>query len=467
MGVLCQQHLYQVSVFTPKEAPSGGRSSYACADLAQSQQIEVALDPYGAGGTGCSVASTASGDLPSGNNQALCCDNPERASPFLPVELDWLFPTLPPAGDIPEFRMDHIKSKLLPDLPLGQLEPFGFVVIDGPADLVTSLSKRDGSHIEFLDCEPGTKHDMTLHTARYVCTNNSTSSNCDDVHLGGAEGTVIKLPDECGYATYGVVHSIKESSDQGMPLSVRGITPDDAVVHELSFSYDFRKVRRATQDDPVYVRIDYASMSSWWQEVVDEAPSRKRDSASDKEKRFWSKSDDTWKTKIEQIRQSTDLDENQLLGITNPFFSEVIYKQTSDTCAAPGAKRSSSDDGFLAVSLEGSATALLRWGYTMVGTISPELNLEEAHGFFDAALTSQGQLFVDGSGTLDIQGTLPTAELFGKGGVTDFGWSQPGYVIPTALISLVRVGPTGLILTSGVHRTVSCLSSPPSPWVLR
>ena len=91
-------------------------------------------------------------------------------------------------------------------------------------------------------------------------------------------------------------------------------------------------------------------------------------------------------------------------------------------------KRGLTDDGFLSIYLDGSVSTQMRWGYTMVGTISPILNLEEAHGFFDAAIGSDVQLFVDGSGSLSIDGTLPVTQLFGKDGITDFGWSQPGYV---------------------------------------
>lgn len=373
------------------------------------------------------------GAWPTGEDQALCCDNPEHLNPFLPVQLDWLFPTLPPDEDLPAYDLTHIESKLQPNIPLGPLQPFGFVVIDGPADLVTSLSKRDGSHVEFLDCETSSKtHETTVYTARYICTNDSSDSNCDDLHLGGAAGTVVKLPEECGYASYGVVHEAKVSSNQSVPVDVLETIRGDMVVHEVSFSYDFRKVRRASQDDPVYVRIDYSSMSAWWRQVVDSAPSRKRDPGSDIRKRFWSQSDETWKNKIEQIRKSTNNEDGQLLGILNPYFSKPIYQQTSDTCTALKNKRGLSDDGFLSINLEGSVSTQMRWGYTMVGTISPTLNLEEAHGFFDAAIGSDVRLFVDGSGSLSIDGTVPVTELFGKGGITDFGWSQPGYALSSS-----------------------------------
>lgn len=436
-----------------------------------SQQVLLTRDPYGTSGFGCNSYLGEFGYVPTWKplstdqeNQALCCGNPEDANPFLPAPLEWLFPTLPPDTDIPVVNMTHIDSQLLDHVSVGPLEPFGMVVIDGPADLVASFSKRDGSHVEFLDCEPSKKHDMVVYTARYICTNDSEASNCDDVHLGGAEGTVVKLPEECGYATYAVVHEIKESSNQQVPHVLRKRAPRGAVVHEVSFSYDFRNVRRASDSDPVYVRIDYSSMSDWWYEVVDQAPGRKRDLAPGIRKRFWAENDEKWEAKIAQVRQSTNDAEEKLLPISVAPFSNVIYHQTSDTCAAGSSKRGLSDDGFLSVYLNGWITTDLRWGYTMVGTISPSLNLQEAHGFYDAQISSEGTLWVDGSGTLDIDGTLPLAELFGSDGVTDFGWSHPGYVLHTSPYLVNPVAHYRVIVADG-YLPGLCPSNRRSTWV--
>lgn len=428
--------------------------------MLRSQQIELARDPNGNTGNGCNkYVGLDRTNAFSVEQQALCCGNPENVNPFLPTRLDWLFPNLPPDTDIPVYNLTHIDSKLVKNLEAGPLQPFGFVVIDGPADLVSSLSKRDGAHVEFLDCEPGKKHDLKVHTARYVCTNYSEESNCDDVHVGGAVGTIVKLPEECGYATYGVVHDIRESSNQSIPHDIRKLVPRiDGLVREVSFSYDFRKVRRAAASDPVYVRIDYSSMSDWWSEVVDHAPESKRDLSSTILKRFWSASDDKWKDKIASVRKATNGEDNKLLPLSQPSFSNLIYQQTSDTCRALSSKRDLSDDGFLSVYLDGWIISQLRWGYTVVGTISPTLNLEEAHGFYDAEITSQGQIWVDGSGILEIDGTLPETPLFGVDGITDYGWSQPGYV------SRARHGPHApkMMLTAANTKLGSIVSFKPT-----
>lgn len=56
-----------------------------------------------------------------------------------------------------------------------------------------TLDKRDGSHWELFDCFDNTSEDAQ--TIRMVCTDLSTSSNCDKIHLGhGAPGTILEMP---------------------------------------------------------------------------------------------------------------------------------------------------------------------------------------------------------------------------------------------------------------------------------
>lgn len=70
----------------------------------------------------------------------------------------------------------------------------GFILIDGDPQAVASVSKREGSHLEFLDCDKITgEHRQTV---RYICTIDGPDSNCDDMMLGGiaGTGTLISAP---------------------------------------------------------------------------------------------------------------------------------------------------------------------------------------------------------------------------------------------------------------------------------
>ena len=54
---------------------------------------------------------------------------------------------------------------------------FGFYIMSDPENEITSVSKRDGSHWDFFDCDNtvGEKRQ----TIKAVCTDSSDKSNCD------------------------------------------------------------------------------------------------------------------------------------------------------------------------------------------------------------------------------------------------------------------------------------------------
>ncbi|CAI4214313.1 unnamed protein product [Parascedosporium putredinis] len=186
-----------------------------------SWEIEVTTDSYGDSQKECAAGLNS-------RMKVLCCRPPANLNPFLPVPLENLFPTLPPATNLPNFDLQYIDP---PPTLLGQdsnQQAFGMVVIDGPPSAVTTLSKRDGSHIQFVDCDSTEKHDLKVYRARYLCMRDSEDSNCNNVHLGGASGTIVKLPEECGYATYGVVHDIRPADNTSIPNHLEMLAPADS-----------------------------------------------------------------------------------------------------------------------------------------------------------------------------------------------------------------------------------------------
>lgn len=246
-----------------------------------STDIELVVDSAGATGSSCGGSGL------SGRVKPLCCNTPNSLSPFLPVPLENLFPTLPPAANIPVFDSQQIASGIS---LVGQSNPqaFGLVVIDGPPDAVTSLSKRDGSHIQFLDCDQ--YRGDGPRTARFVCNNSSDKSNCDDMHQGGLAGTILKMPEECGFATYAVGHAVSPSSSQDLPKHLKRRAPPNALVYDLKYSYDFSLSKRDSGD--IFVRIDYSDSHDYYDQVVS-AVHQKRDL----HPRFWSKATNVWKNR--------------------------------------------------------------------------------------------------------------------------------------------------------------------------
>lgn len=249
-----------------------------------SYEIEVAKDSFGQDKLAC----------PAGRKRALCCTPPNRVSPWMPVNLEDLFPTLPPVVNTVRYDVTPIMVQNTLNSDYVQDQAFGFLVISGPSDVVSSFTKRSNSHVQFLDCDPSKKKqdEGVVYTARYICTDDSPESNCDAVHEGGANGTVVELPEDCGFAKYGVVHDIRTSANGGIPWNLRGRAPANPTVYEIDFSYDFKRVKRDSGD--VYFRFDYADSRRYWEDIV-QAPAVHNKRSEPVEKRFWSPDPQEWK----------------------------------------------------------------------------------------------------------------------------------------------------------------------------
>lgn len=358
----------------------------------------------------------------------MCCNPPKNSNPFLPVSLDKLFPTLPPVDNLPQFDLQQIASGVS---LVGNANPqtFGFVVIDGPEDAVSSLRRRDGSHLEFLSCEQdrGTERGV----AQFVCMDTSENSNCDDMRKNGLAGTILRMPEECGFATYSVAHSVTASLDQNLPGHLLERAPTDAVIYDLEYSYDFKLAKRDAGD--IFIRVDYSDSHDYFDKIVAAEPDkgRKRDLQS----RYWSPISSSWKT----CESSCALVIPCLLWIVydtirsteNPDYSASLAKEDFNVLlfGDDGSKHdcSSSKDGFLKVSVSGSVKNKLKFGVTLVGTIAPGLALEEAYSYFDSDLDLSGTLEFDGKGELNIDGGNPEKPLFSSP-ITNYEFSHPGIV---------------------------------------
>lgn len=216
---------------------------------------------------------------------ALCCDAGSLAvySQTSPVELAWLFPTPGPSSDTQSFEIDldttvtASAGSTLPDD-----NAFGWHILSGPEDEQTTMDKRDGSHWELYGCD-AERHEHRQ-TVRAVCTRaeDDEDSNCGIIWKGGAEGTVIELPDECGAGRYAMLVSLEPSRHDdaaatAMPahlsrrLAGRGIA--EPVLYDLTFDYDFSPLQRRAAGSNVLIRIDYSQDPGYWDKIVDAAPS--------------------------------------------------------------------------------------------------------------------------------------------------------------------------------------------------
>jgi chitinase len=188
----------------------------------------------------------------------------------LPVPLNYLFPKPGPSTDKQKWKVDIDNTMGGQEAPSTDNNPdlnsFGWHIMSGPSDEITSLNKRDGSHWEVYEC------DEILHEgrqeAKMVCTDDSEASNCGIIGTGrGVAETVIEMPSGCGPGKYAMAVSLEPSSSQILPshLEKRGL--NNPTVYDLTFDYDFTPLQRRGGSN-VLLRIDYSDDPGYWNDVV-------------------------------------------------------------------------------------------------------------------------------------------------------------------------------------------------------
>ncbi len=211
--------------------------------------------------------------------RALCCPAGDQViyDETSPVPLAWLFIDDVPESDVQSFEMD-VQADIGDNQDPNE-NAFGWVIMTGPEEEVTSLDKRDGSHWELFDCphrDNMTEDDRA--TVRAVCSDDSADSNCHTIFLGGVARTVVEMPASCGIGRYAMAVSMVSSGDQELPedlrkrLIKRGSNLKRAPhVYDFTFDYDF-SVLHGRDDSKVQIRIDYSSDPGYWKAIVDNDP---------------------------------------------------------------------------------------------------------------------------------------------------------------------------------------------------
>ena len=203
---------------------------------------------------------------------AFCCDSKAfgKETINLPVPLADLFPTPGPESDTEKLDIKVDRTMGGAQNAGNDLDPdhnsFGFYILSGPENEITTFDKRDGSHWELFDC------DNTIGEARQtvkaVCTDTSENSNCDIVFKDGVATTVVEMPPNCGPGKYSVAVGLTESVNHThlhSRLEKRGLR--DAPVYDFTFDYDFSPIEKRAQSN-VLVRVDYSDDPGYWSHIV-------------------------------------------------------------------------------------------------------------------------------------------------------------------------------------------------------
>lgn len=220
-----------------------------------------------------------------------------------------------------------------------------------------------------MDCHT-VENTMEPQTLRFICTNNGVGSDCDDMMEDGISGTILEMP--CGAAKYAVAHDVYESDDQTIPQEFEHMT--NTTVKELSFSYRFDLVRRDSGE--IYLRADYSNIAGYWNAMVDSPPSKRKRSTTTADKldrRFWSTTPSKWG----QLRAGIDS------GVGSVFSSDLTATLVRMVLSCGS---DASDDAFIEILSSGTASGSSRMGISLVGTISPDFNIQEINAFMDTQL---------------------------------------------------------------------------------
>lgn len=187
----------------------------------------------------------------------------------LGVPLANLFPTPGPSSNVEQLGVELDKTaggKSSANTQNPNDSAFGFFILSGPKNEITTMNKRDGSHWELFNCHPTTEKRQTVQA---ICTDTSSESNCHDVFEDGAEHTVIEMPDGCGPGRYAMVVSLARSQNYSiiLPRHLEGRRGIDRRVYDLTFDYDFTAVNKRASTN-VLMRIDYSDDPGYWEKVV-------------------------------------------------------------------------------------------------------------------------------------------------------------------------------------------------------
>lgn len=353
----------------------GGCSENRCDD----DDIQIDISRYGNSNKPCRLD----------RRRALCCDSPPTALYMLPIAASVLFPEVPPEDNYIRYDMQFPKGDNVVDVKLSS--GFGFVVLDGPSDKIVSAKvKRDGSpsDLRFLDCQQGQGNDTW--EARFICSSAKPNHDCFDMLEGGLEGTILEMPPTCEPGKYAVLHSLGVAADQSIPDSLK--TSEDLTVMQLTFSYNFGRVKR--DGEKVYFRIDYSNAGG---DYFDQSPNHLNMMRRSLERRLVSKDHAI-------LRQLTD----KWLG-TSANHEGTIWEEDFKKVLTSGQIDCANGTAYGNFSVLGSISAEMKVAVTIIGTIAPQFEIQEMWAVMNASI--RGEMIVDQwqSGRLTIPAT--TAQL--------------------------------------------------------
>ncbi|KAJ4199396.1 hypothetical protein NW767_008204 [Fusarium falciforme] len=331
-----------------------------------------------------------------GRKAVMCCDPPMGDDPILPVALEDLFPYIIPEDSEPVYYESiDSTSDSVPnndDLEDTNEQPFAWIIMVGDEEDVQSLRKRDGSHLELFDCPNPTQDDYQVQKLKAVCMSEGEGSNCEHLKLGGAHGTIARLPEHCGPDEWVRVVSFEPVEDHPIPSHLQKRAPQGAKIYQLEYDYNFHE--RREDGGEVFVRIDGSTHPGYWDQIV---ASKTGQGITRRNPENWRQDEMAWFAERGFVHNQTEttkrgespstgwwvkqfktlLDEHSDYGVHKKFdYKQVLYN-ANKTCRWTGGLGQAS----LEARLEGSLETTFDYGISLIGTLK-QFNFDQAYAYF-------------------------------------------------------------------------------------
>lgn len=163
-------------------------------------------------------------------------------------------------------------------------DPYGFLLLDGPADaLQTQFASRwvfvhpdDGTQKRIVTRENLLSDDPNLLTSTFtheqswhlVYCRKGQDTECQKILLNGASDTIISLPKHIGSGPIARVVRMHLVSAIELPkhhIRKREVENSDSAVYNLTLDYAFESIQRDTK---INMRVDYSNLNGYWDSMT-------------------------------------------------------------------------------------------------------------------------------------------------------------------------------------------------------
>ena len=172
-------------------------------------------------------------------------------------------------------------------------DAYGFMMLDGPKGAIDNDFATTQTVVRRFKEIPKVKREIltsnhTLidkvfeHSEEIIhvyCNHPPGSHQCEEIFIGGAEDTIISLPDHVGEGPFARVVYMRLAAPE-FQLPAHHIAHrlekrlEEHPVYEVKIDYSFHSIELRDDTKPVNIRVDYTNLLGYWNELTNSNPSR-------------------------------------------------------------------------------------------------------------------------------------------------------------------------------------------------